>query len=146
MSEAVLNKMKSYLDMESHYGGYKSAELSAIEIAGFYDETANLINCKPDNIAFTYNATDSYSRALSSIPFSPGDNILTTNDDYISNQIAFLSLKKKFGINILRSANLLNGDIDLMDFEELIRMQHPKLVAVTHVPTNSGLIQQVEEV
>jgi cysteine desulfurase / selenocysteine lyase len=138
--------MKSFLDMEENFGGYKAAEMEANEISGFYDETATLIKSKPSNIAFTFNATDSFSRALSSIPFSSGDFILTTNDDYISNQIAFLSLQKKFGIKVLRAANLRNGDIDLSNFEDMIRKYHPKLVAVTHVPTNSGLIQQAEEI
>jgi cysteine desulfurase / selenocysteine lyase len=146
MPKVVLQKMKSFLDKEEIFGGYKVAEMETREIDEFYDETAALINCKPRNIAFTYNATDSFSRALSSIPFSSGESILTTNDDYISNQIAFLSLQKKFGIKVLRAANLRNGDVDLNNFEEMIRNHHPKLVAVTHVPTNSGLIQQVEDV
>lgn len=146
MPKIVLDKMKSYLEKEEQFGGYETAILMTSEIQKFYDETAKLINCKPENIAFTYNATDSFSKALSSIPFSEKDCILTTNDDYISNQIAFISFRKRFGVTILRPVNLPNGDIDLENFEMLIKKHNPKLVALTHIPTNSGLIQPAEEV
>src|SRR5699024_10096266 len=82
----------------------------------------------------------------SSIPFAKDDFILTTNDDYISNQIAFMAYQKRFGIKILRSANRPNGNIDMDDFERLIKKYRPKLVAITHIPTNSGLVQQAEAV
>ena len=146
MPKIVLEKMTDYLHQEEQGGGYGVADLKADEINGFYTELAKLLNCQPHHIAFAYNATDAYSRALSAIPFAPGDYILTTNDDYISNQIAFLSLQKRLGVRIIRSGNLTNGDIDLDNFEQLIKKHSPKLAAVTHVPTNSGLVQQAEEI
>ena len=144
--QVVLEKMFAYFEQEEQLGGYEVEALRAAEIAEFYTETAKLINCQPDNIAFAYSATDAYAKALSSIPFKAGDTILTTNDDYLSNQIAFFSLQKRFNINVLRSNNLENGLIDLADFEEKIQKYQPALVAITHIPTNSGLVQQAEEV
>ncbi len=146
MPGVVVEKMIEHLRLEEQFGGYYAAELKAEEINKFYIEAGKLINSSPQNIAFAYNATDAYSRALSSIAFKDGDYILTTNDDYVSNQIAFISLQKKFNIKILRVRNLDNNDIDLNDFEELIKKYNPKLVAVTHIPTNSGLIQDVESI
>ena len=146
MPKIVVEKMTDYLHQEEQAGGYRVADLKAGEINEFYTELAKLINCQPHNIAFAYNATDAYSRALSAIPFAVGDYILTTNDDYVSNQIAFLSLQKRFGIRIIRAGNLPNGDIDLDNFEKLVRKHNPKLAAITHIPTNSGLVQQAEEI
>jgi len=144
--KSVVEKMVEYLQFEEEVGGYEADRKRLNEINTFYTETATLLNCKPSNIAFAYNATDAYARALSSIPFKNGDYILTTNDDYISNQIAFLSLQKRFGARLLRVDNSENGDIDLAHFEELVKKHRPVLVAVTHVPTNSGLVQKAEEV
>jgi selenocysteine lyase/cysteine desulfurase len=135
-----------YLRGEEQLGGYAFARYEAERIDEFYVEAARLVNCQPHNIAFACSATEAYAKALSSVPFQKGDLILTTNDDYVSNQLAFLSMEKRFGIQLIRSANLPNGDIDLADFEHLIQVHQPKLVAVTHVPTNSGLVQQVEAV
>lgn len=146
MPSPVLNKMIEHLELEAKTGGYEAAEFKHHEIHEFYQQAGRLVNCSPGNIAYTNSATDSYSRALSSIPFKKGDILLTTNDDYISNQIAFLSFKKRFEIEIVRIPNAEYGGIDLDKAYQLISDLNPKLVAVTHVPTNSGLIQPVEQV
>ena len=75
-----------------------------------------------------------------------GDVVLTTRDDYISNQIAFLSLRKRFGIEVVHAPNRAGGGVDVDDFAALARSRRPRLVAVTHVPTNSGLVQPVAEI
>lgn len=140
---SVTQTVVSYLKEEEQIGGYKLAALKADEIQQTYVELAKLVACKPHNIALAYNATDAYARAMSSIAFEAGDVILTTDDDYVSNQLAFLSLKKHYGVNISRVRCLASGDLDMNDFEEKIKSLRPKLVAVTHVPTNSGLVQDV---
>ena len=146
MPQIVLDTIKDYLDLESRIGGYEARMQEADRIKGFYSSTAQLINTQNKNIAYTSNATDSYNRALSSIAFQQGDIILTTRQDYASNQIAFLQLKKRFGIKVLRAENAPSGEVDLNSVEQLIRTHRPKLVAVTHIPTNSGLIQPVEAI
>jgi selenocysteine lyase/cysteine desulfurase len=85
-------------------------------------------------------------KALSSIVFKENDVIITTIDDYISNQITFISLQKKLKLKIIRTRNLADHELDLENLENLIKKYNPKLVAVTHIPTNSGLIQNVEGV
>ncbi len=125
-------------------GGYEAADLKATEVNSFYESTAQLLNCKATNIAFTSSATNSFARALSCIPFEAGDSILLANEDYISNQLAFLSLQKRFGIKIIRAASLPEGGVDVDDMKRLMDQHHPKLVSVTHVPSNTGLIQPVE--
>ena len=146
MPRTVLEKMYQYLKREELLGGYHVADNSTAEIERFYTEVSKLINCNPRNIAFAHDATDAYTKVLSSIDFQRNDIILTTDDDYASNHINFISLQKKFGIKVRRIKNLANGDLDLDDFERQIKVNKPKLVAVTHVPTNSGLIQNVEAI
>jgi cysteine desulfurase/selenocysteine lyase len=146
MPKPVIEKMIAYLKEEETSGGYRTEMLRQEDIASFYKETALLLNCGEHQIAFTYNATDAYARALSSIPFKLGDIILTSADDYVSNHIAFLSLKKRFGIRILMANNLENGDLDLQHFENMVKENKPALVALTHIPTNSGMVQNAEEV
>ncbi|KAA3640637.1 MAG: aminotransferase class V-fold PLP-dependent enzyme [Bacteroidetes bacterium] len=146
MPAVVVETIKGYLEQEEQLGGYMVQDLQETMINEFYDEVAKLLNCHPRNVAFAYNATDAYAKAISSIAFNPGDTILTTDDDYVSNYIAFISLKKRFGINILRGKNLDNGDLDLEHFEAQIQQHQPRLIAVTHVPTNSGKIQDAVSV
>ncbi len=142
----VTETMVSYLKEEAKIGGYGLEKLRAPNFETFYIESAKLLNAKPHNMAFAYSSTDAYSKVLSAIPFKHNDCIITTTNDYISNQLSFLSIQKRFGVNILRAKNLPNGDMDLSDFEHLVQMHHPILIAVTQVPTNSGLVQPVEAV
>ena len=142
----VLKTIKDHLDLEAEIGGYEAAKQEVHRTRAVYEAASRLLNCKAENIAFTAHATDSYAKALSSIPFERGDIILTTHEDYTSNQIAFLSLKKRFGIEIVRIPGTQKGGVDLDEAWQLIRRLRPALVAVTHMPTNSGLIQPVEEI
>ncbi|MCD1117090.1 aminotransferase class V-fold PLP-dependent enzyme [Chryseobacterium turcicum] len=146
MPNIVVDSMIDYLQQEEQFGGYEVANRNAKLLENFYTETAKLINCKPSNIAFMTSATEAFSKALSSIIFKEGDVVITTADDYISNQITFISLQKRLNVKIIRIKKLEDNELDLEDLENLIQQHQPKLVAVTHIPTNSGLIQDIEAV
>ncbi|MFD8543356.1 aminotransferase class V-fold PLP-dependent enzyme [Streptomyces sp. NPDC059649] len=142
----VTDAMVGHLHLEARIGGYEASAARAAEIRGFYTEIAALINTTPDNIAFAGSATHAYANALSSIPFAPGDVILTTRDDFISNQIAFLSLRKRYGVRIVHAPNAPEGGVDVEAMAALMRTHRPRLVSATHVPTNSGLVTPVAEI
>lgn len=144
--EIVTDRMIDYLKQEAEIGGYALAYQSDAVLKEFYQEAALLLNCKAENIAFMNSATDAYAKAISSVRFKTGDVILTTDDDYISNYMAFMSLSERFGVKVIRGNNLPDGDLDLADFEVLVKLHQPKLIALTHIPTSSGLVQQAEEV
>jgi len=138
--------MLEHLNLEARIGGYEASAARAAEVRGFYNETAALINCGPDNVAFFGSATHAYATALSAIAFQAGDVILTTRNDFISNQIAFLSLRKRFGVQIVHAPDAPEGGVDVAAMAALMRAHRPRLVAVTHIPTNSGLVQPVAEI
>jgi selenocysteine lyase/cysteine desulfurase len=146
MPNVVTKSIIEHIKLEAQIGGYEASALKASVIQDFYVQAAKLFNCKPHNIAFGASATDTYTRALSSIPFQAGDVILTDSDDFISNQIQFLSLKKRFGIRIERLENAPEGGVNLNDLEEKLHRLKPKLLAITHIPTNSGLVQPVHQI
>ena len=135
--------MHDHLDLEARIGGYEASAARAGQIREFYTELAALIGSGPDNIAFAASATHAYTTALSSIPFERGDVILTTRNDFVSNQIAFLSLRRRFGIEIVHAPDLPEGGVDVAAMAALMRERRPRLVAATHIPTNSGLVQPV---
>ena len=142
----VTRAMQDYLNQESLTGGYEMAEARADEIARFYDQAAKLIGAKPRHIAFTSSATNAFARALSCIPFVAGDTILIANEDYVSNQLAFLSLQKRFRIQMIRAKSWPQGGVDIDDLKNLMDRHKPRLVSLSHVPTNTGLVQPVEAV
>ena len=146
MPDVVTQAVVEHSQLEATIGGYEAAALKAGAIQQFYVQAARLVNSKPANIAFTASATDSYTRALSAIPFRAGDVILTDTDDFISNQIQFLSCQKRFGIKIVHIQNDPQDGVDLNDLEQKLWALQPRLLAITHIPTNSGLMQPVREI
>lgn len=146
MPRPVKEAIDQYLSSEMTHGGYETAANQRAGLDSFYEAVARLLNTQGDNIAFAGNATDAYNKALSSIPFEAGDIILTSLNDYVSNQIAFLQLRKRQGVKILFSKDLPSGGLDPTDMIQKMDQYQPKLVAVTHVPTNSGLIQEVIQI
>ncbi|PST82419.1 aminotransferase [Pedobacter yulinensis] len=146
MPLSVSRSVLDHINLEAEIGGYEASAARADAIHAFYELAGRLLNCKPQNIAFTASATDSYTRALSSIPFSPGDVILTDKDDFVSNQIQFLACQKRFGIRIVHIENAPEGGVDLADLEQKLNVLKPRLLAITHIPTNAGLVQPVAEI
>ncbi|MFE7597367.1 aminotransferase class V-fold PLP-dependent enzyme [Streptomyces sp. NPDC057494] len=146
LATPVLDEMVGHLNLEARIGGYEASAARATEVRAFYEEIAALINTTPDNIAFAGSATHAYANALSSIPFEADDVILTTRDDFVSNQIAFLSLRKRFGVRIVHAPDTPDGGVDVEAMAALMRTHRPRLVSATHVPTNSGLVSPIAEI
>jgi selenocysteine lyase/cysteine desulfurase len=143
MPAPVVRAIQDHITLESRIGGYEAADARHDAVQAAYQAVADLVGSQPGNIAFTENATASFVQALSSIPFERDDVILTTRNDYVSNQIQFLSLQARLGVRVLRAPDATEGGVDVSAMAELVRRHQPRLVCVTHVPTNSGLVQDV---
>ena len=146
MPAPVARVIQDYLALECRIGGYEAADDSELQLQAAYQSVAALLGAQARNIAFTENATSSFIRALSAVPLAPGEIILTTRNDYISNQIQFLSLQQRFGVQILRAPDLPEGGVDPTAMRALIGKHRPKIVCVTHVPTSSGLVQDAQAI
>ena len=146
MPEPVVDAVRQHLELEARIGGYEAAAEAAGDIERAYDSVASLFGTAPGNVAFTEHATASFVQALSSVEFDSGDVLLTTRHDYVSNQIQYLALAERLGIQVVRAPDAPEGGVDLQAMDELIHRRRPRLVAVTHIPTNSGLIQDVTSI
>lgn len=139
MPESVLATVINHLQLEAKIGGYEAANQEAARLEKVYQSIAQLINCQPDEIAVVENATRAWDMAFYSLPLQTGDRILTACNEYASNYIAFLQMAKLRGVEIDVVENDQYGQIDLTRLKEKID-DKVKLIAITHVPTNGGLI------
>ncbi|HEY2780278.1 MAG TPA: aminotransferase class V-fold PLP-dependent enzyme [Steroidobacteraceae bacterium] len=144
MPSCVMNAITDHLQRELLHGGYEAEQEAAESIRDAYAAVGNLIGAAPANVAIVENATVAFFQALSSFDFQRGDVIVTTRNDYISNQLAYLSLARRRGVVVQRAEDLSAGGVDPDSVRELLRNPKVRLLAATWVPTNSGLIQPVE--
>jgi len=145
MPEPVLSATIGHLQLEAQIGGYEAAEQAEHAIERVYDAAATLINCAREEIAVIENATRAWDMAFYSIPFQPGDRILTAMAEYASNYIAFLQTSKKTGAVVEVVPNDAHGQLSLEALRKMID-ERVKLIAITHVPTNGGLVNPIVEV
>jgi selenocysteine lyase/cysteine desulfurase len=143
---AVRRAVTEYLDREAALGAYETAEASADQIRGASEGVGALIGARGRNIALTQNATTAFAQAIAAFDFHSGDRILTSRADYASNQIMYLALARRLGVEVVRIPDAPEGGIDPEALEWEAARRRPVLVALTWVPTNSGLIQPVEAV
>lgn len=146
MPQPVLDTVTQHLQREAAIGGYEAADEAGPRVRASYEAVARLVGAQARNIAVVENATVAFSQALSAFDFHPGDVIVTTRADYPSNQLMFLSLARRLGVDVRRAADLTEGGVDPDDLRRLAADPRCKLVAVSWVPTNSGLVQPVADV
>ena len=145
MPQPVLDAVVNHLQLEATIGGYeaKNRELEAVEHV--YDAAARLINCTPGEIAFIENATRAWDMAFYAIPFNAGDRILTAKCEYSSNYIAYLQVAQRTGAVVEAIPNDEHGQLSVAALRDMIDDQ-VKLISITHVPTQGGLINPAIEV
>ncbi len=145
MPQSVLDATIAHLQLEAQIGGYEAAESSHSAVEHMYDAAATLIGCSRDEIAFIENATRAWDMGFYSIPLGPGDRILTAMAEYASNYIAFLQVAQKTGAIIDVIPDDEHGQISLDALRNAID-DRVKLIAITHIPTNGGLVNPVAAV
>lgn len=135
-----------HLDAEAALGGYEAADAARDAAADAYAAVARLLGTEPSRIAMAQSSTVAFAEALTAFDLAAGDVIVTSRADYASNQIMYLSLARRRGVEIIRADDLPEGGVDPDSVRRLVAHRRPALVALTWVPTNSGLVQDVEAV
>lgn len=141
----TIDIITEYLQLEATLGGYEVKNKYENIINDFYSEAAELINAGKDEIAIVSNASDGVNKILHSIQWKAGDVLLTTEVEYGNCYLNYLKLKEEKGIIVKIVPSDHDGNILLKKMEEMISSK-VKLIAVTHIPTNSGLIMPAEKI
>ncbi|MGI4941766.1 MAG: aminotransferase class V-fold PLP-dependent enzyme [Janthinobacterium lividum] len=139
MPKPVLDAMVEHLRLEAGIGGYEAAGQSADRLDGVYDSVARLIGAHRDEIALTENATVAWQMAFYSLAFRPGDRILTARAEYAANYVAFLQVARRTDVVVEVIPDDQDGALDIAALERMID-DRVRLIAITWVPTNGGLV------
>lgn len=145
MPRPVLDRMVAHLQREADIGGYEAAYEASAELDAVYGSVARLIGASPSEIALTENATVAWQMAFYALGFKAGDRILTARAEYAANYVAFLQVAKRTGVTIDVIPDDADGVLDPVALECMIDAR-VRLIAITWMPTSSGLVNPAEEV
>lgn len=145
MPDPVFRAVLDHLELERRFGGYEAERLASEQLEAFHTGLAALLGAQPDEIAHVENATRAWDMAFYGMPLGPGDRVLTHGSEYVSNFLAFLQQARRRGLVIDVVPSDAFGQIDVAAMEAMITPR-TKLVAITHVPTQGGLVNPAEAV
>lgn len=141
----VTEALIAHLRREAEIGGYEAADEAEEQLEHCYDAIAQLLNCRREEIAFVENATRAWDMAFYGMRFREGDRILTGKAEYASNYIAYLQVARRTGAVVEAIPDDEHGQISIAALERAID-DKVRLIALTHVPTNGGLVNPAAEV
>ena len=145
MPQPVLDATVDYLTLEAEIGGYEAAAREDSAVERVYGAAAELLGCASDEIAFVETATRAWDMAFYALPFAPGDRILTARAEYASNVVALLQAAGRTGAVVEVIPSDETGQVSVAALAEMID-ERVKLIAITHVPTNGGLVNPAAEI
>jgi len=138
-TQKTLDAQIHHLQREAMTGGYEAAGEAAERSASVYGSIAQLIGAEPHEIARLEQATAAWNAGFWSVPMQRGQRILTANAAYGANAVGFLRAAERNGVTIEVIGDDEHGHVDIAQLADRVDSD-VALIALTHVPTNGGLV------
>jgi selenocysteine lyase/cysteine desulfurase len=141
----VLDEVVGHLRREAEVGGYRAALERDDDLEAGYGVLAEVLDCHPDEVAFTDSATRSWLTVFDAIPLAAGDRILFTEAEYGGNAIPLLRRAEEVGATAEVVPSDATGAVDVAALREVLD-DRVRVVSLVHVPTNGGLVNPAADV
>lgn len=145
MTKGVVDKIISYIKVEESIGGYEARRKYDESLNEVYKDAATLLNCDENEIAYCDSASRAWNLLFSSIPFSPGDRVLTTHTEYVSNYIMLAKYRLSHNIEVEVIPKNKNGITCLESLKSMLD-ERVKAVSITYISANKGEMSPVQEI
>jgi len=143
--DVVVETITAYLHEEALCGGYETEYKYKEQIENTYSLIAKLINADKSEIAIAENASVAWCLLFNGIDFKPGDVVITSEMEYVTNLFGFLNMQTSHGIEIQVIPNDEKGNFDIAALEDAILPQ-TRLIAITHIPSSAGGMMPIVEI
>jgi selenocysteine lyase/cysteine desulfurase len=143
--QVVVDTMVDHLRREAEIGGYEAHTEAQDRLDATYASLGRLVGSGPEGISLTTSATDSWLRGFLSVPLGPGDRILVTQAEYASNVLAILVAARRAGASVEPVPDDATGVLDVDALRSMLD-DRVKVVAVTHAPSQNGLLNPAEAI
>jgi len=110
------------------------------------DRLAQFLGANPSDLALIPNATTGVNTVLRSLPFAPGDQLLTTNHEYNAcrNALEFVAHRSGANIRVVSIPFPPENEQDISDRILAAVTSKTRLVLVDHIASMTGLIFPIQ--
>ncbi|MEX1019360.1 MAG: aminotransferase class V-fold PLP-dependent enzyme [Litorilinea sp.] len=105
---------------------------------------AHFIGADPDEVAFTTQFSTAVNIVVEGLDWQAGDEVIVTDQEHPALLIPLMNIVRRHGLKVSRIPVSHNADEMLSSFEAVLT-DRTKLVAVSHVTTDSGTTLPVAE-
>jgi len=169
--DSVLKAVMEHIQLEQVQGGYSAAEMASEALQAVYKNTAKLVSAAfIDEIALVESATVAWTRLFYAFAAyqseRPGQKVILLSEaEYAANVVAACRWAQTHeGWTVLTISSQLDdcgkstGKVDLTAFRNILAgtyctykdgILNPAsiaIVCITHVPTNSGIVNPVKDI
>ena len=141
---SVVDAQVEYLRTEQRMGGYETASARADELDAFHTQTACMLGCERDEVAFQGSAIEGWWRAFLSVDLQPGDRVLAGASEYQGNAFGLLQARDR-GVVVDVVPNDGQGTIDVDALATMVD-ERVRLVCLTQVAMSNGAVHPAADV
>lgn len=146
--EPTLNKFLEHVKIVNYEASYYMRTVQWDNKRKVADRLANLLNCNPEELVITRNATESLDLVIGGFPWKEGDEAIFAQQDYGAMQEHFKLMAKKYGIanKIISIPNHPKTDEEIVALYETQITPRTKLIMVCHMVNITGHILPVQKI
>jgi len=144
----VQDAMRRYLDFSNMGPKHTMIDILERQVEDVRRRVAKTAGCDPEEIAITRNASESLENAQYGIDLKPGDEVLTTNQDYPRMLTTFRQRERREGI-VLKMISFPVPPPSMDDlYQRFERAVTPKtrMILLCHITNRTGQIFPVRKI
>lgn len=113
---------------------------------GMKEKAGIILGCKPEEVAFTRNATEGCAIVCNGLPLRRGDEVITTTHEHVGNTLTWLGLQQREGIVLKTFEPALHSASE--NVERIARLLTPRTraLSIPHITTSTGQILPVQAI
>lgn len=144
----VIDAFKRYIDYSNQAPAYYMWQHLEPKIETVREKLAHLFVCDKEEIAITRNDSESLQIIQQGLDYKPGDEILTTTQDYPRMLTTFNQMERRWGVKVNKVAypTPLKNKNDYVDSLRKGITPRTKVILVSHVCFLTGQILPVRDV
>lgn len=144
----VFAAMRTYLDEIQEFGpkAFALIDRHYRQLEGTRAAIARLIGAEgPDTIALFTSGSEAIAAAANALQWRPGDEIILSEAEMISNVAPWIRIRDRFGVRIQVAPLTELGVVDVDRVEAMVS-DRTRFISMTHVGNTFGVVQPLEKV